>query len=64
MKTIEEKIAVMQAFKDGKEIEIAPNSPGEIWAPCKEPDWDWTMYSYRVKEQPDTSLLLLKMQSF
>ena len=42
----------MQAFADGKEIEFVPNSPGGIWTLCKEPDWDWTMYDYRVKEQP------------
>ena len=54
MKTIEEKIAVMQAFKEGKEIEFAPNSIDKIWVSCKGPDWDWdwSMYDYRIKEEP------------
>lgn len=52
MKTTQEKIAIMQAFADGKEIEITPNSHEGIWTLCKEPNWDWPMYDYRVKEEP------------
>lgn len=52
MKTIEEKIAVMQAFADGKEIEFTPNSSCGVWTSCKDPNWDWPMYDYRIKEKP------------
>jgi len=50
MKTLEEKIAVMQAFADGKKIEFL-NVNGE-WTPASKPTWDWGTYDYRVKHEP------------
>ena len=53
MKTIKEKIAVMEAFDNGAEIEF--NVIGQItWAiPCGGlPNWNWADYDYRVKETP------------
>lgn len=47
MKTIEEKISVMQAFADGKEVEYKEND-GE-WVSVDEPLWNWNTYDYRVK---------------
>lgn len=56
MKTIEEKIAVMQAFADGKIVEKYYEG-GVGWQPIIEPDWDWRCYDYRVyveNQQPRT----------
>ena len=50
MKTIEEKIAVMQAYADGKEIEFAPNCfTNKIWNYTRDPIWNWFENEYRVK---------------
>lgn len=51
MKTIEEKIAVMQAFANGKEIEITPRTSNPNWITDPEPLWDWRTCDYRVKEK-------------
>lgn len=51
MKTIEEKIAVMQAFADGKEIENCPLELSGHWLNCSQPLWDWKSYDHRVKEE-------------
>ena len=48
MKTIKEKIAVMQAFADGKEIELRLLTDSEYYD-CKNPGWNWGNYDYRVK---------------
>ena len=54
MKTLEEKIAVMQAFKDGKEIEFAPNCfTNKIWNYTRDPIWNWFENEYRVKPTPE-----------
>ena len=50
MKTIEEKIAVMQAFKDGKEIEVY-NIAKKGWFETNDPAWNWSITDYRVKEE-------------
>ena len=53
MKTIEEKIAVMQAFADGKTIEYSIKSDKlEDWIITESPFWDWLRIDYRVKEEP------------
>lgn len=50
-KTIEEKIAVMQAFADGKEIECKEICYTE-WQKTVDPLWDWYSTDYRIKEEP------------
>lgn len=52
MKTIEEKILVMQAFADGKAVEfLCTNDNGKSeWVGVGEPEWNWTKYDYRVKQ--------------
>lgn len=43
-----EKIAVMQAYVDGREIQYKPQF-SDNWEPCKEsPVWNWYECSYRV----------------
>lgn len=48
MSTLAEKIAVMQAAADGKDIEYRNISAG-LWAPASTPQWNWTSKDYRVK---------------
>jgi hypothetical protein len=47
MKTLEEKIEVMQAALAGKEIEYFGSTKNWITATC--PCWDWEDFDYRVK---------------
>ena len=48
MKTTQEKIAVMQAYLDGKSIEFSLD--GESYRPVLvEPEFDWRLLDYRVK---------------
>lgn len=49
--TTEEKIAVMQAYVDGKKIQVKACCVRE-WRDCiVAPDWDWVSYDYRVKPE-------------
>ena len=55
MKTTKEKIAVMQAFEDGKKVEIKAGHWGE-WQPCSikgYPCWNWETYDYRLFSRID-----------
>lgn len=50
MKTNQEKIAVMQAFEDGKKIELRRSNWIE-WQPASIkglPAWNWEDYDYRI----------------
>lgn len=45
-----EKIAVMQAYEEGKQIQCLYE---EIWKDMdKEPVWNWGLVEYRVKPEP------------
>jgi hypothetical protein len=49
--TTKEKIAVMQAYLDGRTIQLY----GTRWYDFKldeEPDWNWGQTNYRVKPEP------------
>lgn len=48
-----EKIAVMQAFVDDKEIEYK-SACQDIWHAAPNPYWDWDAYDYRIKQEPAT----------
>lgn len=50
MTTTAEKIAVMQAFEDGKEIEHSAN--GVFWGQSQTPTWNWEALHYRIKPEP------------
>lgn len=56
MKTLAEKIEVMQACLEGKEIELMP--PGDVtWITYDQdgdPEFNWHINDYRVKEVPLT----------
>jgi len=47
-----EKIAVMQAFEDGKEIFERPLCHGGEWKSCEYPTWNWVSREYMAKEEP------------
>lgn len=49
IKTTKEKIEVMQAFIDGKEIEFKQDSHNEIWRQTITPTWHFCDYKYRIK---------------
>lgn len=54
--TIQEQIAIMQAFADGKLIETSPRFARKSqWQICRDPVWNWMDNDYRVKvPEPDT----------
>jgi hypothetical protein len=50
-----EKIEVMQAYLDGKQIEARgkPAKATHTWTPLHNtPTWDWLRTDYRVKKEP------------
>lgn len=54
MKTLEEMIEVMQAARDGKQIEFCPRSHEHRgpWTPTSDPTWNWKTFDYRVAPEP------------
>lgn len=56
MSTTQEKIAVMQAFIEGKTIQVYYNrGPDPHWVDrdCgSSPSWNWFDYDYRIKREP------------
>lgn len=48
MKTIQEKIAVMQHFANGGEVECADKGRNE-WCAINTPMWNWGELDYRIK---------------
>lgn len=54
MKTVDEMIEVMKAYKEGKPIEFRGKAPGyQTWKAADEPIWDWDSLDYRVKPEPE-----------
>lgn len=51
MKTLDEKIAVMTAYKNGARIEVRPYNRS-VWEFCEDPLWNWHFSDYRVAETP------------
>ena len=49
IKTTKEKIEVMQAFIDGKEIEFKQDSYNGVWRQTTTPTWHFFDYKYRIK---------------
>ncbi|HEY6073922.1 MAG TPA: hypothetical protein VIV15_11125 [Anaerolineales bacterium] len=50
--THDEIIAVIQAHKDGKHIELREKHDFGEWKPVCRPEWDFRDYDYRVKPEP------------
>ena len=53
MKTVDEMIAVMTAYKNGAEIESFSNNT-YCWIESRSPVWNWEEEDYRIKEQKKT----------
>ena len=51
MKTLKEKIEVMQAALDEKEIEVL-RYDSDIWIICYKPSFNWDINDYRIKPEP------------
>jgi hypothetical protein len=51
LSTTQEKIAVMQAHADGKQIECRFFG-GDTWRATTKPSWDWSSWEYRVADDP------------
>lgn len=54
---IKEKIAVMQAFESGENIECQQIGKGLNWTPVPNPIWAWGTFEYRIKEPTVLELL-------
>lgn len=52
MTTTKEKIAVMQHFNDGGEVEDTWLAQG-AWRIQNSPNWDWSVRDYRIKAKPE-----------
>ena len=52
MKTTKEKIAIMQAYEDGKKIEVCGKIEN-VWYSTTSPDWNWANCDYRIKTEPE-----------
>lgn len=52
--THDEMIAVIQAHKEGKQIEFQKFSETKIWTIATTPCWNFHNYNYRVKVEPIT----------
>lgn len=52
MNNVKEKIAVMQAFANGEQIECQSRERGGNWTSTPDPWWDWAAFTYRVKPKP------------
>ena len=50
MKTLEEKIAVMQHYTNGGEVEFRETGK---WIQTPVPVWNWSLFDYRIKEVAD-----------
>lgn len=51
MKTTKEKIAVMQAFVEGKKIQYTTPECND-WGFIDAPEWNWLAYDYRIAHEP------------
>ncbi len=50
--TTKEKIAVMQAWLNGKSIQVKSIASDEVWYDVEnEPSWDWLTREYRIKPE-------------
>ena len=51
--TTQEKVKIMQAFIEGKQIEIAYKGEDNWFnLDVTEPAWDWSLRTYRIKPEP------------
>ena len=51
IKDAQDKIEVMQAFIEGKEIQLRRRVSGTNWAISPAPAWAWDSFDYRIKPE-------------
>jgi len=51
MSTTKEKIAIMQAFEDGKVIQFRLKGLA-YWDIVEKPAWNWDAFAFRIKPEP------------
>ena len=51
MKTIQEMVDIMQAYQEGKQIQIYDKMHKQ-WVDG-EPNWNWGLHEYRIKPKPE-----------
>ena len=51
MKTLEEKLEIMNAAVAGATIQFKFDDEDETWEDTEDPMWDWSKISYRVKPE-------------
>lgn len=51
MKTIQEMVDIMQAYQEGKQIQIYDKIHNQ-WID-DEPNWNWGLHEYRIKPKPE-----------
>lgn len=57
---IDEMITTLQAYKEEKEIECSRKDSPNIWMPLlNPPNWDFSNYNYRIKQEPITVWMIL-----
>ncbi len=62
--TTKEKIEVMQAYLNGKKIQFKEIAD-DTWEDCSyrfEPDWNWSVFRYRVKPEKEKPRLMTHRQ--
>ena len=50
--TIKQMIEVMQAYEDGKKIEVKAKRVDDNWSWTPYPSWNWAACDYRIKPEP------------
>lgn len=61
--TLREKIEVMEAFERGEEIEVKHRDSAMDWTLTKQPLWDWTKSTFRIKPKPKQTVTIEKWRS-
>ena len=56
MTDLNETIKVMQHFRDGGEVE-ARHISGMTWGICRDPDWNFALFEYRIKPEKKKRLM-------
>ena len=58
--TLREKIEVMEAFERGEEIEIKHRDSAMDWTLTKQPLWDWSKSTFRIKPKTKQTVTIEK----
>ena len=62
MKTLDEQIAIMTAYKNGARVERRPSGT-VYWLHCDAPSWDWENYDYRIAHEPIVISVMIRRYS-